>query len=603
MAALAPFVGMPVAFKLGTALPVFLLPPLTYAAFRLMGFRFPGPLLGAGAAAVFLFLEENPIWGGTIASTLTGEFSYTYGIGLAVLFLGLVYRYYTRGKGPLRPRRCSWASWPSPTATPCSGPGCPRPTSSTSRAGRWRTLGFLAVVAAPRLRRRGRCSSCRCSPTGATRRPTTTPGSRSPPAGSCPRSSGRSSGVAARRPRGHVRSSPAARAAPTTACCSSPTPPSWGPALAAAGPALGVIDVRFVPFAQLAAVPRCGAPPSASLLERARARAPRRPRASCSRACSTATRARSVLRYWIDWNYTGLEAKELWPAFRQTGRRARRAAGRSSGRGGVQRHPRARRAPSACTRRCRSSPGARPSRASTTRRASPPTPSTTSPPSSGPPRPTPSRRSSTARFDTDAAARPPAPLQRARRRGAVAPAHGCPRAAGATRPSSHASRPTPSSGSRAGRAATSSPFTPSPVRSSLAGWREKALRWFSRRPLPRRSPRLHRGCAGRRWPSPIPGCRRPREPLERRSRGAGDGRGGSHHDSDEPARPSAAGEGGVPPALARGGRTRALPRAPGAHAGGARSRRRCASPTRARRRTGSGLAAEPGCRRRRGRWP
>ena len=68
-----------------------------------MGFRSPVPLLGAAAALVFLFSEENPIWGGTIASTLTGEFSYTYGIGLAVLFLGVTYRAYARGDGPWVP--------------------------------------------------------------------------------------------------------------------------------------------------------------------------------------------------------------------------------------------------------------------------------------------------------------------------------------------------------------------------------------------------------------------------------------------------------------------------------------------------------------------
>src|SRR6185295_9471689 len=63
------------------------------------------PLLGLGAAGalVFLFSEENPIWGGTIASTLTGEFSYTYGIGLALLFLGVTYRAYARGDGPWLP--------------------------------------------------------------------------------------------------------------------------------------------------------------------------------------------------------------------------------------------------------------------------------------------------------------------------------------------------------------------------------------------------------------------------------------------------------------------------------------------------------------------
>jgi hypothetical protein len=68
-----------------------------------MGFRSPEPLLGAGAALVFLFSEENPIWGGTIASTLTGEFSYTYGIGLALLFRGVTYRAYARGDGPWAP--------------------------------------------------------------------------------------------------------------------------------------------------------------------------------------------------------------------------------------------------------------------------------------------------------------------------------------------------------------------------------------------------------------------------------------------------------------------------------------------------------------------
>src|SRR5260221_25383 len=100
MSALAPLTGRLVAFKLGTALGVFLLPVFTYASFRLMRFGFPAPLLGAAAAFVFLFQEDNAIWGGTIASTLTGEFSYTYGIGLAVLFLGLVYRRYAEGRPP-----------------------------------------------------------------------------------------------------------------------------------------------------------------------------------------------------------------------------------------------------------------------------------------------------------------------------------------------------------------------------------------------------------------------------------------------------------------------------------------------------------------------
>jgi hypothetical protein len=99
MAAFEPLTGLPVAFKLGTALGVFLLPLLTYVSFRLMGFRSPTPLLGAAGALVFVFLEENPIWGGTLASTLTGEFSYTYGLGFGLLFLGVTYRAASRGSG------------------------------------------------------------------------------------------------------------------------------------------------------------------------------------------------------------------------------------------------------------------------------------------------------------------------------------------------------------------------------------------------------------------------------------------------------------------------------------------------------------------------
>jgi uncharacterized membrane protein len=103
MSALAPVTGMPVAFKLGTALGAFLLPLFVYASFRLLGFRFPTPLLGAAAALVFLFVEDNPIWGGTLASTLAGEFSYTYGMGLGTLFLGCVYNAYSRGRRPVVP--------------------------------------------------------------------------------------------------------------------------------------------------------------------------------------------------------------------------------------------------------------------------------------------------------------------------------------------------------------------------------------------------------------------------------------------------------------------------------------------------------------------
>jgi hypothetical protein len=153
MSALAPVTGLPVAFKLGTALGVFLLPLLVYVSFRLMKLPFPTPLLGAAAALVFLFVEDNPIWGGTIASTLAGEFSYTYGIGLAVLFFGA----------------CSW--WTGARGAGSSG-SSPWPASPSASP---RPSSFLS------------------SPIGVGRRLTTTRGSPCPPPAFFPRSSGRSS--------------------------------------------------------------------------------------------------------------------------------------------------------------------------------------------------------------------------------------------------------------------------------------------------------------------------------------------------------------------------------------------------------------------------
>jgi hypothetical protein len=87
-----------------------------------------------------------------------------------------------------------------------------------------------------------------------------------------------------------------------------------GAALAAAGPALGIIDIRFVPFAQLAAC-LAGAVAIAQALEILLA-----PElAALGLVIGLALYAEGqakVLRSWIDWNYSGLEAKELWPAYR-----------------------------------------------------------------------------------------------------------------------------------------------------------------------------------------------------------------------------------------------------------------------------------------------
>ena len=312
MSALHPIFGMPVAFKLGTALPVFLLPLLTYAAFRLMGFRFPGPLIGAGAAAVFLFHEDNPIWGGTIASTLTGEFSYTYGIGLAVLFLGLCYRAYTRGRGPLGAAlllglvafahgyAVLWAG----LATTYFLFGSRRP---------WRTLGFLAVVAAGAFATAGILLVPLLSDWGYTT-PYSDPWITVTTHGLVPPFLGPLFALAALGLLGTILLARRA-GGPDHRLLFLGYASLIGAALAAAGPALGVIDVRFVPFAQLGAC-LLGAATLGLLLERVRAKDLAALGFVLLGLLYGDARSR-VCRPWIDWNYTGLEAKELWPAFRE----------------------------------------------------------------------------------------------------------------------------------------------------------------------------------------------------------------------------------------------------------------------------------------------
>ena len=92
MAFLSLFVGLEAAFKLVTAMGVFMLPFCAFAMMRLMGFRKPTPSLAALFTLGFLFMENHSMWGGNIPSTLAGEFSYLISLGLTLVFFGLLYR-------------------------------------------------------------------------------------------------------------------------------------------------------------------------------------------------------------------------------------------------------------------------------------------------------------------------------------------------------------------------------------------------------------------------------------------------------------------------------------------------------------------------------
>jgi len=87
-----------VAFKFVTVLGVLALPVCAYAFGRLAGMRFPGPAVLAVATVPFLFDRGFSIYGGNIASTLAGEFTFTISLALAMLFLGVVARGLDTGK-------------------------------------------------------------------------------------------------------------------------------------------------------------------------------------------------------------------------------------------------------------------------------------------------------------------------------------------------------------------------------------------------------------------------------------------------------------------------------------------------------------------------
>jgi hypothetical protein len=318
MSALAPLLGMPVAFKLGTVLGVFALPLLAYASFRLMRFPFPTPLLGAAGALVFLYVEDNPIWGGTIASTLAGEFSYTYGIGLGLLFLGTLHRARERGDRPWIPAVALALTafahgyavlWAGLTATYVLYPER-RPL---------RALGWLLAVAVLAFALAGPALVPLLADWGWTTPyddawiTVSMPGFFPPLL--APFFALAAVGLAGTFVLGRLEGRVDHRLLLLGHGA------LVGAALAAAGPVLGVIDVRFVPFAQLA-LTLAGAV-SLGLVVARLALADVAALGFVLLAVVWADSRSRVLRSWVEWNYSGLEAKELWPAWRELNDRLR----------------------------------------------------------------------------------------------------------------------------------------------------------------------------------------------------------------------------------------------------------------------------------------
>jgi hypothetical protein len=84
------FLPYGVAFKIVTVLGLLAMVPAIYFHTRALRIGRPIALVAAGGGAVFVFLESYSIYGGNVASTLAGEFSYSWSFALSLVYLGLL---------------------------------------------------------------------------------------------------------------------------------------------------------------------------------------------------------------------------------------------------------------------------------------------------------------------------------------------------------------------------------------------------------------------------------------------------------------------------------------------------------------------------------
>lgn len=102
MAGLSLVAPLQIAFKLVSVLGILLLPYCAYLCLRLLRYDFPVPVFGALCTLPFLFMEGNSMWGGNIPSTLAGEFAFSLGFALSILFIGSIYNGLAAGGGVVK---------------------------------------------------------------------------------------------------------------------------------------------------------------------------------------------------------------------------------------------------------------------------------------------------------------------------------------------------------------------------------------------------------------------------------------------------------------------------------------------------------------------
>lgn len=87
-----------VAMKLVAISGVVTLPVAAYGAGRLGGLAYPGPALLSVMTLPFLFDRSFNIYGGNVMSTMAGEFAYSMGLSIAVIYIGVAARSLETGR-------------------------------------------------------------------------------------------------------------------------------------------------------------------------------------------------------------------------------------------------------------------------------------------------------------------------------------------------------------------------------------------------------------------------------------------------------------------------------------------------------------------------
>ncbi len=95
MSVLSYVMPLSTAFKVVSVFGIFGLPPAVFFFFRKMKQPWPVPQTATILTLPYLFMEGQSIWGGNIASSLSGTFCYAAGLCFSLVFLGFLYEHFT----------------------------------------------------------------------------------------------------------------------------------------------------------------------------------------------------------------------------------------------------------------------------------------------------------------------------------------------------------------------------------------------------------------------------------------------------------------------------------------------------------------------------